>query len=155
GCLAELGRGVVTVRRRPRVAILATGDELVPIDETPRPGQIRNSNEMMLSSQLRRSGADAVPLGIARDDRAELRARIEQGLRHDMLLLSGGVSAGKLDLVPEVLAELGVRQVFHKVRIKPGQPLWFGVAVAGGVRCCVFGLPGNPVSSMVCCELFA
>ncbi|MGQ0633318.1 MAG: molybdopterin molybdotransferase MoeA [Planctomycetaceae bacterium] len=153
GCLAEMGRARCVVRRRPRVAVLATGDELVPVAEVPRPGQIRNSNETMLSAQLRRLGAEVTSLGIARDDANELRERIAAGLRYDMLLLSGGVSAGKLDLVPSVLADLRVRQVFHKVRIKPGQPLWFGVH--DDARCLVFGLPGNPVSSMVCCELFA
>jgi molybdopterin molybdotransferase len=147
----------------------------------------------MLTAQLRQMGAVPIPLGVARDDRDELRQAVRRGLECDMLLLSGGVSAGKLDLVPEVLADLGVREVFHKVRVKPGQPVWFGILdgcgrspegsgrspdgcgrspdrattepiaassplVAGGQRrspCCVFGLPGNPVSSMVCCELFA
>jgi molybdopterin molybdotransferase len=164
GCLAELGKSVVKVFPRPRVAVLATGDELVPVSEVPGPGQIRNSNETMLVAQLRRIGAVPVPLGIARDNPADLRARIAEGLKQDILLLSGGVSAGKLDLVPSVLAELGVRQVFHKVHMKPGQPLWFGAypsAVSPGTRHKppasphhVFGLPGNPVSSMVCCELF-
>ncbi|MGE5193159.1 MAG: gephyrin-like molybdotransferase Glp [Deltaproteobacteria bacterium] len=170
GCLAELGKDAVAVYPRPRVAVLATGDELVPVNEVPGPGQIRNSNEAMLVAQLRRLGAEPVPLGIARDRHAELADRIARGLGCDMLLLSGGVSAGKLDLVPAVLAEVGVRQVFHKVRVKPGQPVWFGVLerpegpgagdvegkhAAGQPPCCVFGLPGNPVSSMVCCELFA
>lgn len=181
GCLAELGKDTVSVYRRPRVAVLATGDELVPVGETPGPGQIRNSNETMLVAQLRQMGAEPLPLGVARDNAAELRERITVGLQADVLLLSGGVSAGKLDLVPGVLEELGVRQIFHKVSVKPGQPLWFGVAAGvrsqgSGVRekevvtgqqsaippnpqspnpeCYVFGLPGNPVSSMVCCELF-
>jgi molybdopterin molybdotransferase len=91
-----------------------------------------------------------------------LRTKINQGLASDILLLSGGVSAGKLDLVPSVLAEAGVRQMFHKVRVKPGQPIWFGVldvqrsgnTGSAATPCYVFGLPGNPVSSMVCCELF-
>jgi molybdopterin molybdotransferase len=173
GALAELGRETVAVYPRPRVAVLATGDELVPVNQAPGPGQIRNSNEAMLTAQLRQMGAIPVPLGVARDDRGELREAIRRGLACEMLLLSGGVSAGKLDLVPEVLAELGVREVFHKVRVKPGQPVWFGIMDSrlGGDResdggllstsepacspCCVFGLPGNPVSSMVCCELFA
>ncbi|MBI3866166.1 MAG: molybdopterin molybdotransferase MoeA [Planctomycetia bacterium] len=162
GALAELGRAEVAVFPAPRVAVLATGDELVPVEQTPGPGQIRNSNESMLVAQLRSMGAVAHPLGVARDDPAELRNRIGKGLAHDVLLLSGGVSAGKLDLVPAALAEAGVRQVFHKVLVKPGQPIWFGVKEpsgatrpVGAVRpCCVFGLPGNPVSSMVCCELF-
>jgi molybdopterin molybdotransferase len=162
GALAELGRAEVSVYRAPRVAVLATGDELVPIEAVPGPGQIRNSNETMLVAQLRRMGAVPEPLGVARDQEAALRERIEQGLSHDLLLLSGGVSAGKLDLVPSVLAAAGVRQVFHQVHVKPGQPIWFGVKRAAAPpgpnrqssMCYVFGLPGNPVSSMVCCELF-
>lgn len=162
GVLAELGHARVLVHRRPKVAVLATGDELVSIDETPGPGQIRNSNETMLCAQLRRAGADPVPLGIARDNREDLAAKIREGLQADMLLLSGGVSAGKLDLVPSELAAAGVREVFHKVQVKPGKPIWFGVhgdekiAVNSRQRPrFVFGLPGNPVSSMVCFELFA
>jgi molybdopterin molybdotransferase len=169
GALAELGKAEVDVIPAPRVAVLATGDELVPIDQVPGPGQIRNSNEAMLLAQIRQMGAVPIPLGVACDQPDELRQKIEEGLGYDVLLLSGGVSAGKLDLVPEALAAAGVRQVFHQVRIKPGQPLWFGVnsttrdakplpgqfgAGSNANRCHVFGLPGNPVSSMVCCELF-
>ncbi|QDT51804.1 Molybdopterin molybdenumtransferase [Symmachiella dynata] len=161
GTLAESGRDQVAVYPRPRVAILATGDELVPVNEIPQPGQIRNSNESMLAAQIQRAGGEPVPLGIARDERANLRERIEAGLACDLLLLSGGVSAGKLDLVPSELQAAGVRQVFHKVRVKPGKPLWFGVSErskkdANPIHkgCYVFGLPGNPVSSMVCCEIF-
>jgi molybdopterin molybdotransferase len=169
GCLAELGKSSIAVYARPRVAVLSTGDELVPVSEIPGPGQIRNSNEAMLVAQIRRLGAEPVPLGVARDDRVDLAGHIARGLSCDLLLLSGGVSAGKLDLVPTVLTEAGVRQVFHKVRVKPGQPVWFGVLErpagtamgeaprennGGQPPCYVFGLPGNPVSSMVCCELF-
>lgn len=159
GCLAELGKQDVRVIPRPRVAVLATGDELVPVATVPGTGQIRNSNETMLVAQLRQAGVDPAPLGIARDNLPELRERIAAGLQFDVLLISGGVSGGKADLIPTVLAELGAREVFHKVRIKPGQPLWFGVSAPlprqGAGRCYIFGLPGNPVSSMVCCELFA
>ncbi len=169
GCLAELGKNSVAVYGAPRVAVLSTGDELVPVSEIPGPGQIRNSNEAMLVAQIRRWGAQPVPLGVARDEHADLARCIARGLACDLLLLSGGVSAGKLDLVPSVLAEAGVRQVFHKVRVKPGQPIWFGVLerpARGAMEAelgknsatlapgHVFGLPGNPVSSMVCCELF-
>lgn len=152
--LAELGRPRIAVYPRPRVAILATGDELVSASQQPGPGQIRNSNEPMLTAQIRQAGGEPVPLGIARDRREELRERIEAGLACDLLLLSGGVSAGKLDLVPSELAAAGVRQVFHKIQMKPGKPLWFGVREFNGHSCHVFGLPGNPVSSMVCCEIF-
>lgn len=162
GALAEVGQASVPIRRRPRVAVLATGDELVPFEQTPGPGQIRNSNELMLVAQLAKAGAEPVPLGIARDNLEDLRAKIDQGLQCDMLVLSGGVSAGTLDLVPSTLATAGVREVFHKVEMKPGKPIWFGATDApaqasGGrerPRCYVFGLPGNPVSSLVCCELF-
>ena len=153
GALAELGRASVPVRRRPRVAVLATGDELVAIEEIPGPGQIRNSNASMLTAQIEAVGGVAVPLGIARDNRESLRTKIQQGLQCDVLVLSGGVSAGTLDLVPSTLAESGVREVFHKVEMKPGKPIWFGVWNAQTI-CYVFGLPGNPVSSLVCCELF-
>ncbi len=159
GALAELGCASVQVRRRPRVAILATGDELVPFSETPGAGQIRNSNEVMLTAQVLRAGGVPVPLGIARDERSDLRAKIESGLECDFLLLSGGVSAGKLDLVPSELEAAGVREVFHKVNVKPGKPLWFGLRSPDGAEASgstfVFGLPGNPVSSLVCFELFA
>lgn len=156
GALGELGRETVRVIRRARVAIVATGDELVAVGEVPGPGQIRNSNEAMLSAQIERMGAIPVPLGIARDNAEELAAKIAEGLAADVLMLSGGVSAGILDLVPRTLREAGVEEVFHKVRLKPGQPVWFGVRPASGDRtaCAVFGLPGNPVSSMVCCDLF-
>ena len=158
--LAEMGCHQVSVRRRPTMAVLATGDELVPVNETPGPGQIRNSNETMLAAQIEPAGGAAVPLGIARDEREHLRERIAVGLKQDVLLLSGGVSAGKLDLVPSELASAGVEQVFHKVRVKPGKPVWFGIlkpeeaSLGRRNSCLVFGLPGNPVSSMVCFELF-
>lgn len=163
GALAEMGEHTVPVRARTRVAVLATGDELVPVEKTPGPGQIRNSNETMLVAQIRRAGGDPVPLGIARDDRSDLRGKISIGLQCDMLLLSGGVSAGKRDLVPSELEAAGVRQVFHKVQVKPGKPIWYGVLdqkadsshTPGSPPCYVFGLPGNPVSSLVCFELFA
>lgn len=156
GVLAELGVARIPARRRPRIAILATGDELVAPDRHPGPGQIRNSNESLLVGLVAAAGCEPVPLGIARDMKAELRAKIDAGLACDLLILSGGVSAGDLDLVPIVLTEAGVRQVFHKVNVKPGKPVYFGVRRAEhGEECLVFGLPGNPVSTLVCFELFA
>ena len=169
GCLAEVGQHSVPVHRAPRVAVLATGDELVAVSDRPGPGQIRNSNEAMLVAQLQQSGYAAFPLGIARDDAADLKRKITQGLEYDVLVLSGGVSAGKVDLVPLALAEAGVETIFHKVKIRPGQPLYFGRLDRGRPanrpllpgslstsrpNAWVFGLPGNPVSSLVCCELF-
>ncbi|MBL9085339.1 MAG: molybdopterin molybdotransferase MoeA [Planctomycetales bacterium] len=155
GLLAEVGCAEVRVVPRPRVAVLATGNELVEPREKPAPGQIRNSNGPMLAAQVMRSGAEPIVLGIARDDRESLRTKIAAGLETDLLVLSGGVSAGVLDLVPSVLTELGVREVFHKISMKPGKPLWFGLRKgADGRMTPVFGLPGNPVSSLVCFELF-
>ncbi|QDT94210.1 molybdopterin molybdotransferase MoeA [Gimesia algae] len=155
GALAETGSPSVRVRRAPTVAILATGDELVAPEESPQPGQIRNSNEVMLHAQILQADAIPQPLGIARDERNQLRSKIQEGLKSDFLLLSGGVSAGERDLVPSELEQAGVKQVFHKVNLKPGKPLWFGVLErADGDPCYIFGLPGNPVSSMVCFELF-
>jgi molybdopterin molybdotransferase len=154
GLLSELGRTAVTVIPRPRVAILSTGNEIVCPDRVPGPGQIRNSNGPMLAAAVLAQGAEAVELGIARDEIGPLRERIAEGLESDILVLSGGVSAGVLDLVPRVLAELQVEQVFHKVRLKPGKPLWFGVSRGRPRGCLVFGLPGNPVSSLVCFALF-
>jgi molybdopterin molybdotransferase len=159
GALAEVGKQRLTVHPRPKVAILATGDELVPIAAHPGPGQIRNSNEAMLGAQTQRAGGCPTLLGIARDNPAELRERIANGIASDVLLLSGGVSEGTHDLVPSVLAELGVRNVFHKVHMRPGKPLWFGVFEPKSEkpslrRTYVFGLPGNPVSSLVCFEVF-
>lgn len=153
--LAELGIAQVPVRQRPRVAVLATGDELVPPDQTPGPGQIRNSNETLLVGMVEAIDCEAVRLGIARDEPADLREKINRGLACDVLLLSGGVSAGVADLVPQALRDAGVAEVFHKVNLKPGKPIWFGTRQsADGQKCLVFGLPGNPVSSLVCFEIF-
>ena len=154
GLLAELGRAQVRVIPRPRVTVLPTGNELVGPDETLSEGQIRNSNGPMLLATLRTLGIDTTNLGIGRDNRKDLRARIAAGLEADVLIVSGGVSAGVLDLVPEVLGQLGTRCVFHKVKIKPGKPLWFGVREKDDHRSFVYGLPGNPVSSFVSFRLF-
>jgi len=154
GLLAEVGRAEVAVSERPRVAVLATGNELVDASEKPSAGQIRNSNGPMLSAMVTAAGAIPVDLGVARDERDDLRRAIAAGLEADVLILSGGVSAGVLDLVPSVLAEFGVRQIFHKVSVKPGKPIWFGLHEANGMSTPVFGLPGNPVSGLVCFELF-
>ncbi|QDT56324.1 Molybdopterin molybdenumtransferase [Caulifigura coniformis] len=158
GALAEMGVSSVLAIPRPSVSIVATGDELVPYEQVPGPGQIRNSNEIMLVTQARRAGAAPVQSTIARDTRADLMTAIREGLKSDFLVLSGGVSAGVLDLVPSVLAECGCEQVFHGCNVKPGKPIWFGRLTAerspDGRPHWIFGLPGNPVSSMVCFELF-
>ena len=150
GLLAMVGRTSVKVHPAPRVAIVVTGDELVEPSHRPGLGQIRNSNGPMLLAETCRAGGLPRTLGIARDTPENLRSLIGDGLRTDILVLSGGVSAGKLDLVPGILAELGVEARFHKVEMKPGKPVFFGMR--GSTL--VFGLPGNPVSSMACFELF-
>lgn len=149
--LATVGQTTVPVFARPVVAIVATGDEIVEAGETPRDFQVRNSNAWSLAAQVRRAGGIPRILPVARDRAAETRAIVERGMEADLLLLSGGVSAGKYDVVEPVLAELGARFVFDRVLIQPGQPLVFGRA--GGKF--FFGLPGNPASTMVTFELFA
>ncbi len=148
---AEVGHARIEVTRRPRVAILSTGDELVPVDCAPGPFQIRNSNNISLAAQVALAGGEPVAIGSAKDEIVELRARIEQGLQSDLLLLSGGVSAGKYDLVEQVLKDLGAEFFFDAVAIRPGKPVVFGWCRDKPV----FGLPGNPVSTMVTFELFA
>jgi molybdopterin molybdotransferase len=154
GLLAEVGRTEVAVHVRPRVAVLSTGNELVPASRLPDRGKIRNSNGPMLIALAAHAGASPVDLGIGFDQEDDLRARILDGLREDVLVLSGGVSMGTADLVPKVLNDLGVKQVFHKVRMKPGKPIWFGFSGLNERKTLVFGLPGNPVSSLVGFELF-
>ncbi len=149
--LAMVGRQCVSVYRRPHVAILPTGDEIVEAGEQPREFQIRNSNAWSLATQVQRAGGIPEILPIARDNYQSTRSLIERGLGADLLLLSGGVSAGKYDIVERVLAELGGHFFFDRVLIQPGQPLVFGKA---GDRF-FFGLPGNPASTMVTFELFA
>ena len=152
--LAEFGMAHVPCVPQPKVAVLATGDELLDVSEPLVRGKIRNSNEPMLLSQIQRAGSVGYGLGIAADNVDSLVEKIGQGLSCDALLLSGGVSAGTLDLVPQVLTQLGVCEIFHKVAMKPGKPLWFGQLSTGDHKCLIFGLPGNPVSSMVCFEVF-
>lgn len=149
--LATVGVTEVPVYRRPRVAILATGDEVVEIEATPRDNQVRNSNSYSIAAQVLRAGGIPEILPVARDTMESTRAAIERGLTADLLLLSGGVSAGKYDLVETVLAEMGAESFFDRVLIQPGQPLVFG-QVAGKM---FFGLPGNPASTMVTFEIFA
>jgi molybdopterin molybdotransferase len=156
GLLAEVGRQNVAAIPMPRVGVLGTGNELVEHGESPAAGQIRNSNGPMLAALAESAGATATDLGIARDNRNDLERAIGTALStQNVVVISGGVSAGVLDLVPGTLAALGVEQVFHKVSLKPGKPLWFGEkSGATGQSVLVFGLPGNPVSSLVCFELF-
>lgn len=148
--LATTGHSNVKVYARPRVAIIATGDEIVAVDATPAPHQIRNSNAYSLAAQVRRAGGEPVRLSVAKDTREATAHLIRQGLEADMLLLSGGVSAGKYDLVEAALADCGAHFFFDRVLIQPGQPLVFGKAQGKFF----FGLPGNPASTMLTFELF-
>jgi molybdopterin molybdotransferase len=151
GLVAALGRATVSLVPVPHVGVLATGNELVEPGVTPGPGQIRNSNGPMIAALVDRAGGSSRQFGIVKDDPRELATRIRDALSHsDVLLLAGGVSAGAADLVPGVLADLGVTTHFHKVRLKPGKPLLFGTKDGK----LVFGLPGNPVSAFVCFTLF-
>jgi molybdopterin molybdotransferase len=156
GLLAAIGKTFVAVVPRPRLAIMPTGDELVESDQVPGPGQIRNSNGIMLEALALDRGASVQTFPIVPDDPAQLERRLKEGLAFDVLLVTGGVSVGQRDLVPAALEQLGVRRVFHKVYIKPGKPLWFGIGPQRGELpgTLVFGLPGNPASGLVGFLLF-
>jgi molybdopterin molybdotransferase len=147
---AQVGQAQVRVYRKPRVAILSTGDEVVDFRAAPGPFGIRNSNSVSLAAQVSLAGGEPVTFGNARDSHDELRAKITDGLEEQALILSGGVSMGKYDLVEPVLAELGAEFHFDAVAIRPGKPVVFGLCRGKPV----FGLPGNPVSTMVTFELF-
>lgn len=149
--LAMTGHTSLEVSPRPAVAILATGDEIVDLEEKPAPHQVRNSNSYMLAALVTASGGKATVLPIARDTRQALRPLLERGLEQEMLVISGGVSAGKYDLVKPCLRELGVEFQFERVRVQPGQPTAFGML--GNKP--VFGLPGNPGSTLITYQLFA
>jgi len=150
GLLAGVGKSHVMVSKKPRVAVIATGDELVEVDQQPEPGQIRNSNTYTICAQVNEAGAEPVILGIGRDNLDDLRGKIRLGLEHDILLVSGGVSMGKYDLVETVFAEFGVEVLFDKIAMKPGKPTVFGHRA----DTYVFGLPGNPISTMVAFHMF-
>lgn len=149
--LATVGVSRIAVYARPQVAILATGDEIVEVNESPLDYQIRNSNVESLAVQVKRAGGCPQMLPVAKDVYASTRELIEHGLCFDMLVMSGGVSAGKYDIVERVLADLGAEFYFDRVLIMPGQPLVFGRAQGKFF----FGLPGNPASTMVTFEIFA
>jgi gephyrin len=155
GLLATVGITEVACHPRPRVAILSTGDELVEPGEPLGPGQIRDANRAMLRAAVRQLGGQVIDLGIAGDDRSELEAAVQRGLREaDMLLTSGGVSMGDLDLIKPLLDQAGTVH-FGRIRMKPGKPLTFATVEAGGRQRLAFGLPGNPVSSLVTFYLMA
>ena len=177
GLAAEIGASQILVRRRPRAAVITTGNELVPADQEPSPSQIRDSNGPMLEAALRAWTEQSVWRTHSRDDAASLDAALRgaDSSGADVIVLAGGVSAGKLDLVPDRLAAFGAECVFHKVSLKPGKPIWFGVRETPSAgssadqdsaehdsgeppnatkRQWIFGLPGNPISSLIGAELF-
>lgn len=151
GMLASLNHAMVDVWRRPRVSIVATGDELVDIDQRPSGAQVVNSSAYALAAAVEECGGEAVLLKVARDTPEEIRARLSEGAAFDAMLSTGGVSAGDFDHVKAILDGLGMRTLFHGVAQKPGRPLKYGLI---GNRP-IFGLPGNPVSTMVCFYLYA
>ena len=145
---ASAGMARIRVSSQPMLAVISTGNELVEPGEPVLEHQVRRSNAYAIVSALREQGFLRVAVDHLRDDPEELRERLRFHLEtHDVLVLTGGVSMGRFDLVPRVLEELGVRTIFHKVAQRPGKPLWFGIATSGAA---VFALPGRPVSSLVC-----
>jgi molybdopterin molybdotransferase len=148
--MATFGYTKVRVWKRPNVAILSTGDELVEVDQEPRPDQIRNSNAYCLASELKLMDLEVENLGIVRDKRDDLRQKMILGLEKDVMIITGGVSMGEYDLVEGIFRELGLEILFSKVAIKPGKPTVF----ARKENKLVFGLPGNPVSALVTFEYF-
>lgn len=157
---AAAGRSRLQVYKRPRVALLTTGDEIVAVDAQPGPTQIRNSNSYSLAAQVRHAGGEPVLLPVAPDELQGLRRLIEEGLESDLLLMTGGVSMGRYDLVEQALSELRAEFFFTGAKIQPGRPVVFGKCGAnaparGKSATYFFGLPGNPVSTMVTFELFA
>jgi molybdopterin molybdotransferase len=150
GMLAALGRSYVSVHQRPVVAIVSTGDELVEVDETPGPGKIVNSNGYSLAALVLEAGGVPLLVGIARDNREDLLAKFRAASRADIVISSGGVSVGDYDLVKDIMAEIGSRIQFWRVAMRPGRPLAFGLLEGKPL----FGLPGNPVSTMVSFEQF-
>jgi len=149
--LAVLGKKEVLVTKSPRVAILSTGDELVPVGEPISPFQIRDSNAYALLAFFQQMGIEVSKREIVKDDPTTLRESLQQVIDFDIVILSGGVSMGAADYVPAALLSLGINKVFHKIKLKPGKPLWFGKSDTGTA---FFGLPGNPLSCQVCFKLF-
>jgi len=152
---AAIGRPEIAVHRRPRVAILATGDEVIDINLRPGPNEIRNSNSYSLAAQVQTAGGEAVIPPVAPDEADELALLLRKGLEADLLLITGGVSMGKYDLVEQVLASFAAKVFFTGARIQPGRPVVFGEVTSGKATTPFFGLPGNPVSTMVTFQLFA
>ena len=148
---ASVGVSEVLVYQKPTLKVVSTGTEIIPPEETPLPHQIRDCNSFSVGSLSQASGVTTEFLGICDDNPELLKKKMQAGLEADIFILSGGVSMGEFDLVPGLLTELGVKKIFHKVRLRPGKPIWYGVSEQGTY---VFGLPGNPVSVQVNFKLF-
>lgn len=149
--LAAVGCGQVPVKKIPSVAVVTTGDEVVPLGSDPLPYQIRNSNAYLIRSMLKSSGIEPRFLTHVPDDKARIKKVLENALNSELVIINGGVSAGDADYVPQLLENLNVKKLFHKVAIRPGKPIWVGAKPNGGL---VFALPGNPFSCMVTFSLF-
>lgn len=145
--MATVGKSIVKVQNTPKIALISTGDELVDIEETPLAYQIRTSNAYMLAAALQQIGVEAATFHLADEEKVLYQKLKEIIDSFDILLLSGGVSAGKKDFVPAILTDLGLEKLFHKVAQKPGKPMWFGKTKTGKI---IFALPGNPVSTFLC-----
>ncbi len=150
GLLATIGQDPVLVHKQPTVHIISTGNEIKDPTESVGPTEIRDSNGPFLLSALKKLGLESVSLSRCEDSKDKLTQAIQHGLNHDLLILTGGVSMGDADYVPELLQKKGVQQIFHKVAQKPGKPIWFG----SNAETVVFGLPGNPVSVQVMFKVF-
>ena len=149
--LAVIGKAEISVHQLPKIAVISTGDEVIPVGQAVEPHQIRDSNSYALASFLQHYELPIQYRKLVTDDKGLLRHAIQEVLNFDIVIFSGGVSMGEADFVPAILSECGVQPLFHKVKLKPGKPLWFGKIASGGV---VFGLPGNPMSCQVCYKVF-
>lgn len=149
--IAVTGRAQVNVHQFPKIAVISTGDEVIAVEKKVQPHQIRDSNSYALAAFLQQYGLSISYRALVPDNKDLLSKAIKDVLEYDIVIFSGGVSMGEADFVPEILADCGVQSLFHKVKLKPGKPIWFGKLPAGGV---VFGLPGNPMSCQVCYKVF-
>lgn len=150
---ASIGKTQLQVAKKPSIAIISTGDELVEVSQTPRDYQIRRSNVYALSSSLQQFGFAKIHRFHLKDEKENMFENLQSILhKHDVIILSGGVSMGKFDFVPQILTDLKVKKIFHKIKQKPGKPMWFGITMEQKKP--VFGLPGNPVSALICLHRF-
>ena len=152
GTLATFGKGNIVVEKLPRVTIISTGDEIIDVDEHVSNVTIRNSNQYVLQAMLKAFKIEKIKLKLIKDNKSQLREKLKKAVSNsDILLMSGGVSAGDADFVPQILQEVGVEKIFHKINIRPGKPIWFGKKPDG---CTVFALPGNPLSCQTTFKIF-